>query len=83
MKSPRRGFDYIRDYRLAGLTMREIALKHGVNISTVSRGIKRVERLQCPFGSSCTVCGLPECGIKDEYAYLVNNIRADKRRVGK
>lgn len=56
-----------------GWTMREIAFLYGVNPSTVSRTIQRALRKTCPFAANCENCPLPECAIKDEYAYLINN----------
>lgn len=68
----------------SGLTMKEIAARFSVNKSTVSRTIKRAKRRVCPFSDDCTKCPLPDCAIKDEYAFLVNNSEdarcLDKRR---
>ena len=73
--------EYLLLYQ-SGWTMREIAFLYGVNISTISRTIKRSLRKTCPFASDCENCPLPDCAFKDEYAYLVNNLDSmpDMRR---
>ena len=63
--------NYMRMYQ-SGATMQEIAQKYGVNISTVSRVIKRARKIKCPFSTECEKCKLPDCAIKDEYALLLN-----------
>lgn len=67
---------------LDGMTMREIANKFGVNESTISRVLKRAQRCVCPFSSNCEKCPLPDCAIKDEYAFMVNS-SCDKRCIDK
>lgn len=62
--------------------MQEIAEKYGVNKATVSRVIAKARRQKCPFSCDCTKCKLPECAIKDEYAYLLNSVE-DCREVKK
>lgn len=74
--------EYLSLY-LSGLTMEEISTRFSVNKSTVSRVIKRARRCVCPFSTDCTKCSLPDCAIKDEYAFMVNNTEdarcSDKR----
>ena len=65
--------EYLRLYQ-SGATMRDIARRYRVNPSTVSRVIKRARKLKCPFSSECLKCPLPDCMVKDEYAYLLNGV---------
>ena len=63
--------EYLRLYQ-SGATMKEIARKYCVAISTVSRVIKRAKRIKCPFSPKCTACPLDECAIDDRYAFMLN-----------
>lgn len=57
----------------AGYTQQQIADRFGVNKSTVCRVLQRARcTYRCPFGTTCDSCILPECGIKDEYAFMLN-----------
>jgi hypothetical protein len=75
--------EYLALYR-DGWTLKQIAEKYGVNVSTVSRVIKRAVRKTCPFSPDCRNCPLPECAFKEDYMLLVNNSldagSLDKRR---
>lgn len=73
--------EYLNLYQ-SGATMREISERYGVNISTVSRVIARARKIKCPFSSDCKKCPLPDCIVKEKYAYMLNNTedyRAVKR----
>lgn len=63
----------------AGHTMQEIADKYGVNRSTVSRVVARARKLKCPFSTDCTKCPMDDCAIKDEYAFLLNEVEDTRK----
>lgn len=67
----RQQIEYLRMYQ-SGATMKEIAQRYCVSISTVSRVIKRAKRIKCPFSSKCTKCPLDGCAIDERYAFMLN-----------
>lgn len=64
---------YLQDY-LNGMKIPDIAKKYNVAISTIYKSIKSSEVIYCPFSNSCFTCPLNDCAIKDEYAYMINNL---------
>ena len=71
--------DYLCMYQ-SGFTMEEIAKRYGVNKSTVCRTLARAKRHKCPFSTDCTKCPLPDCAIKEEYAYMMNNMEDRQKK---
>lgn len=63
----------------SGYKVSEIAKMKNKNKSTISRSLKRAKAIKCPFGADCKKCPLPDCGIDEKYAVLLNG-RSKYRR---
>lgn len=75
-----KAIEMARLYYDEGWTMERIAKHFQVNKSSVCRSIKRVDKRQCPVGTSCKNCKMPECIIKPEYQHMVNSGEQNKKQ---
>lgn len=70
----RQQMEYLKLYQ-SGATMQEISDRYGVNKSTVCRVLSKAKKIKCPFSPDCKKCPLPDCMVKEDYAYMINNLR--------
>ena len=69
-----------RLYYDEGWTMEQIAKHLNVCTSTVSTAIRRMDKRQCPVGTLCKNCKMPECIIKPKYQHIINHGEQTKMR---
>lgn len=69
-----------RLYYNEGWTMERIAKYFQVNKSSVSTAIRRIDKRQCPVGTLCKNCKMPECIIKPEYQHMVNSAEQNRKQ---
>lgn len=68
-----------RLYYDEGWTMEQIAKHFNVCTSSVSTAIRRMDKRQCPVGTLCKNCKMPECIIKPKYQHIINHGEQMKR----
>lgn len=68
-----RTIEMSRLYYDEGWTMQRIAEHFNVYPSTVCTAIRRLDKRQCPIGTLCKNCKMPECIIKPKYQHIINH----------
>ena len=75
-----RTIEMSRLYYDEGWTMQRIAEHFNVYPSTVCTAIRRMDKRQCPVGTLCKNCKMPECIIKPKYQHIINHGEQTKRK---